>query len=149
VARRTELENAILGALVERVGEFELPSDLVDKEIESAEKRRGWELRMQGKSEREAEDAVAEERVQIRTEVEKMLRHFFLVDEIARREGIKITERDIEARIARLAAARGMQPRQVREELEKAQVMPQLYQDLLDQKTRTWLRENADVEEID
>ena len=149
LARRTELENAILGALVEKVGEFELPTDLVDKEIESAEKRRGWELRMQGKTEREAEDAVTEERVQIRTEVEKMLRHFFLVDEIARREGIKVGERDVEARIARLAASRGAQPRQMREELEKAQVMPQLYQDILDQKTRTWLRENAEVEEID
>lgn len=149
VARRVELENAILAGLVQQVGEFELPSDLVDKEIEQAEKRRAWELRMQGKSEREAEDAVAEERSEIRTEVEKMLRNFFLVDEISRREQIRVNERDVEARIARLAAARGLQPRQVREELEKAEVMPQLRQDLLDQKTRAWLRENAQVEEID
>ena len=149
VARRSELENAILGALVQSVGEFELPTDLVDKEIESAEKRRTWELRMGGKSEREAEEMIEAERAEIRTEVERMLRHFFLVDEVARREGIKVTERDIEARIARLAASRGLQPRQVREELEKAQVMPQLVQDILDQKTRAALREQAEVEEVD
>ena len=76
-----------------------------------------------------------------------MLRHFFILDEITKRENIKVSEADIEARIARMAADRSQDPRTLRQELEKHEALPQLRHDLLDERTRTFLREHAEITE--
>jgi len=146
--RRREIEEKALAQLLRSVGEFALPGDLVDKEVESAERRRTFELRFQqGKTEEEARSAIAEEAAAIRADVERGLRHFFLLDEIAEREGIKVTDADVQGRVARLAAARGQSPAHVWEELQRHEVIPQLRHDILDEKTRAVLREHAKVTE--
>jgi trigger factor len=146
--RNRSVEERLLAKLRETVGDFDLPSELLEKEIESAEKRRAFEMRIQqGKSEQEAETLVAEERDTIREEVERMLRNFFLLDEISGREGIEVSDADVQARIMRLAASRGQDPHAVREELEKHNVLGQLRHDLLDEKTRAYLRTHAKITE--
>jgi trigger factor len=147
VIKRKNIEASVVANLLDAAGEFALPSDLVDAEIESAERRRTFELRMQGKSEQEAENAVADEREEINVEVRKMLRSYFLVDRIARAEKISVSERDVDGRIVRLAAAHGQNPKDMREQLEKQRIMGQLRQDILDEKVRAFLRDHADVTE--
>lgn len=147
MVKRRNVELAVMAKLLETAGEFDLPTDLVDAEIEAAERRRTFELRMQGKDEREAEESVAEERDEIHVEVRKMLRSFFLVDRIARGEQINVSDRDVDARVMRLAAAHGQNPKQMYETLEKQRVMGQLRQDILDEKVRAFLRDHAEVSE--
>ena len=147
MVKRRNVETAVMASLLDTAGEFELPTDLVDAEIEAAERRRQFELRMQGKSEREAEDEVADERDEIQVEVRKMLRSYFVVDRIARAESIGVTDRDVDARVMRLAAAHGQNPKQMYETLEKQRVMGQLRQDILDEKVRAFLRDHAEVTE--
>lgn len=147
LGRRHEVELKILGALLERVGQFPLPSDLVDKEIENAERRKFIEMRIQGQPEEAAKAAVEEERDTIRREVERTLRFFFILDLVAKRENVAVSERDVDARIARIAAARGQHPAKVREELEKHDVIGQVRHDLMEEKTRALLREHARVVE--
>lgn len=149
IARRQDVELRILGALNERVGMFALPSDLVDKEIENAERRKFIEARIAGKPEEEAKALVEEERDTIRREVERMLRFFFILDLVARKENIQVSNRDVDARIARIAAARGQSPAKVREELEKHDVVGQVQHDLMEEKTRAFLREHAKITEED
>ena len=48
---------------------------------------------------------------------------------------------------ARLAAAHGQKPKEMRETLEKQRVMGQLRQDILDEKVRAFLRDHAEVTE--
>ncbi|MCA8925263.1 MAG: trigger factor [Planctomycetes bacterium] len=148
VARRGQIEDRILLKLIEQTGEFELPVDIVDAEIENAEKRRTQELRREGSTEQEAENEVAEERDEIRTKVVTMLRKFFVADEVARREKLQVTGRDVEARIARIAASQGMNPQHLHEQLQKMEMLPQIRQDILDQKIRTFLRERAEIVEV-
>ena len=76
-----------------------------------------------------------------------MLRNFFVLDEISTAEGIKVSDADVSARIARLAAARGQDTATVREELEKQNMLSQLRHDLLDEKARAFLREHATITE--
>lgn len=149
LGRRHEIELKVLGALLERVGPFALPTDLVDKEVENAERRKYVELRIQGRGDEEAKNAVEEERENIRREVERTLRFFFILDVVARKENITVSERDVDARIARLAAARGQNPAKVREELEKHDVIGQVRHDLMEEKTRAFLREHARIIEED
>jgi trigger factor len=147
VIRRQEVELKVLAALNERTGQFALPGDLVDKEIENAERRRFFELRMGGKDEATAKAEVETERDTIRREVERMLRYFFIMDIVAKRENVKVSERDVDARIARMAAQRRETPQKIREELEKHEVMGQVRHDLMEEKTRGILREHAKVVE--
>jgi trigger factor len=147
IGRRQEVEMKVLATLLERVGLFPLPSDLVDKEIENAERRKFIEARIAGKSEEEAKGAVEEERETIRREVERMLRFFFILDQVARKENVSVSDRDVDARIARIAAARGQTPDKVRAELEKHDVVGQVRHDLMEEKTRAYLREHAKVVE--
>jgi len=147
MVRRHEVEQKAIAKLLHTIGDFDLPSDLLEKEVENAERRKAIELRMQGKTEAEADEAVREERDEIASEVERMLRTFFLIDKVARKEGVKVTDRDVDARVARIAQSRGLDPRVVRGEIEKQEILPQLRQDLLDEKTRAILREKAVVKE--
>ena len=149
VSRRGRVEDQILLQLIEQTGEFELPADIVEQEIDASEKRRLQELRREGSSEQEAENEVAEERDEIRQRVITMLRKYFIADEVARREKITVTARDLQARISRIAASQGMDPGQLHQQLEKLEMIPQIRQDILDQKIRTFLRERADIEEVD
>jgi trigger factor len=146
--RNRSVEEMLLGKLRDTVGDFDLPSELLDKEIEQAERRRQFELRIQqGKNEQEAEEIVAGERDEIREEVQKMLRNFFLLDEVTKREEISVSESDVQSRILRMAQARGQDPSTLRAELEKHQVLGQLRHELLDERARAFLREHAKITE--
>ncbi|RMG14391.1 MAG: hypothetical protein D6731_10420 [Planctomycetota bacterium] len=146
--RNRQIEELVLAKLREAVGDFDLPADILEKEIEQSERRRAFELRIrEGKSEQEAEEVVAGERDEIRAEVERMLRDFFLLEEIVRREELSVSDADVQSRIVRLAQARGQDPESLREELERRGVLDQVRHDLLDERARAFLRENAQVVE--
>lgn len=148
--RQREVEEKALGALLTKVGEFDLPSDLVDKEIESAERRKMFEMRIrEGKTEDQAQDAIREQGDLIRAEVERSVRHFFLLDEVARREGIEVNSQDVQTRIARIAAARGQSPAAVLEELQRHDVLNQMQHEIMDEKARAFLREHAKLVETE
>ena len=76
-----------------------------------------------------------------------MLRNFFIMDEIRGKEEIAISEADVQARIMRMAQARGQDPAVLRGELEQHNIISQLRHDLPDERTRAFLRENAQITE--
>jgi trigger factor len=148
--RRGAVEERILVTLREQVGEFGLPAEMLEKEIAQASRRRQFELQYMEKLEpQDAEAKVNEEAAELAADVETALRSFFVLDEIAKREEIEVTEGDVQTRIAILAAQRGQDPEAMRAQLEQQRVLPQLYHDILDEKTRTFLRENATVNEVE
>ena len=148
--RRGVIEERLVAKLREEVGEFALPSDMVEQEVNQAKQRKTFELMYMEKLEKDAAEAqVAEEAEQLETEVTEALRAFFVLDEIARREELRVAEADVNTRIALMAAQRGTDPMTMRAELQKHKVLPQLYHDILDEKTRALLREHATVNEVE
>lgn len=148
--RRGVIEERLVAKLREEVGEFALPSDMVEQEVNQAKQRKTFELMYMEKLEKDAAEAqVAEEAEQLETEVTEALRAFFVLDEIARREELRVAEADVNTRIALMAAQRGTDPETMRAELQKHKVLPQLYHDILDEKTRALLREHATVNEVE
>lgn len=145
LARQGEIEEKALKALLEKTGTFALPADLIDAEVKDAERRREVELRMDQKSEDEAKRLVMDESADIRTNVELTLRFFFLLDEIAKKEKIRVAEADVDARITRIAQSSGRSPAEIRKLFEERKVLPQLRHEILNEKTRAFLRENAKV----
>ncbi|MGE0708255.1 MAG: trigger factor [Planctomycetota bacterium] len=148
--RQDVVENKLIGALRDQVGDFPLPTEMLQQEVEQAKRRRLFELRyLERLSEEDAESKVSEEAESIAAETEQALRSFFILDEIARREEIRVSETDVQTRIMMMAAQRNQDPQALRAELERQRVLPQLYHDIRDEKTRTFLRERAVVTEVD
>jgi trigger factor len=145
LARQGEIEEKVLNALLEKTGAFALPSDLVEAEIKDTERRREYELRMEGKSEDEAKRLILDQEGDIKTQVELTLRYFFLLDEIAKREKIRIADADVDARISRIAQSSGRSLAEIRKLFEERKVLPQIRHELLNEKTRAFLREHAKV----
>lgn len=149
-ARRGAVEEALVAKLLQTIGDFDLPADMLAQEIKQATQRKAFELQyMEKLSAEEAQAKVREDEDELATEVEEALRTFFVLDEIARAEEIRVSESDVSVRLSLMAAQRGQDPAALRAELEKHKVLPQVYHDILDEKTRGFLREHATVNEID
>lgn len=149
-ARHSHIEDKVISKLLEAAGDFDLPTELVEQEVENANKRKALELRyMEQLSEEAAEARVRDEADELAKEVEQGVRASFLMEEIANREEIKVGEADINARIAIMASQRGQSPEALRQQLTQHKVIGQLYMELMNEKTRTFLRESAQVTEVD
>jgi trigger factor len=149
-ARHGHIEDRVIGKLLEAAGEFDLPNELVEQEIENASRRKTLELRyMEHLSEEAAEARVKDEADDLAKEVEQGVRASFLMEEIANREDIKVSEADINARIALMASQRGQSPEALRQQLTQHKVIGQLYMEIMNEKTRSFLREAAKVTEVD
>ncbi|MBL4847358.1 MAG: trigger factor [Planctomycetes bacterium] len=150
LARHGHIEDKVISKLLAEAGEFDLPGELVQQEVENATRRKTLELRyMEHLSEEDAEERVKAEADDLAKEIEQGVRASFVMEEIANKEEIKVGEADITARIAVMAAQRGQSPEALRQQLTEHKVVGQLYMELMNEKTRSFLRESAKVTEVD
>ncbi len=69
-------------------------------------------------------------RAEARPGATRRVKEYLLLDEIARREGIEVTETELEAEFKRAAARRGVDPAELRERMAKADGMGTLREEL-------------------
>lgn len=145
IARQNDVETRVLDKILDKIGTFDLPQDLIEQEIQDAQRRREMELRYEGKTENEAKNVVQTEEEDIKSKVVQNLRWFFIIDEIAKKEKIRVTEADVDARISRIAQSAGRTPQEIRKHFDERKVLPQLRHEIQNEKTRAFLRENAKI----
>lgn len=68
-----------------------------------------------------------------------------VLDEIARREGVTVTDEDLDAEIAKFAERAGRTTEAVRARLEKEGAVPRLLAGIQREKTMSWLLEKAQI----
>ncbi|MCR9248388.1 MAG: trigger factor [bacterium] len=78
-------------------------------------------------------------------EAEKRVRMFFLIDAVARKQELSVTQEDAMAEIQLIADANNATPAQVREHLEENNRLGELELALLERKVRDFLRANANA----
>jgi trigger factor len=78
-------------------------------------------------------------------EIERGYRRFLLLDEIAKRKKIFVTEGDVQSRIAEMAAHYGKTIPELEAELEQREMLRDLRHELKEEKVRKWLREQVKV----
>ena len=84
-------------------------------------------------------------REELRGEAEEEARGSILIQAIAEREGITVTDADLQKRVAELAAARNENPKQLRAELEKDHRIHQIEAQIREQKTLDMLIAQAKI----
>jgi trigger factor len=100
---------------------------------------------MRGAPEEEAERAVEEQRDKLQEAGVKTLRAYFLMDGIASKERLFVTEEMVEERIARVAQQQGKWPHEMREHLEQTGLLAQMRREMRAELVRDLLLKNAKV----
>ena len=77
----------------------------------------------------------------------KSFKLLFILQHLAEKEKIFVTEDEVDARIAAIAASRGLSPSEVRTLYEQKDVMNELRAEMREEKTIRFIIDNADIGE--
>jgi len=131
---RRRTEGQIVGRLLERYP-FEVPPGVIAHSLEQAVKRQ-----------QEQNPKLDEEqaRTAMEPQVQAMWQQRLILDAIARKESIEVTDEDVDERIGKMAGESG-DPRRVRKQLEENGELRSVQLDILDRKVFDLVLESVDV----
>jgi trigger factor len=138
--RRRRLRHAILDHLLSRV-DVPAPEALVEPETESALRDYARYLAANGVDPQQADWQKL--RDEARPGAERRVREYLLIDAIARKEGVEVSETEVEAEFKRAAARRGLDPAALREQMAKADGLNALRDEIRLGKTLDMMIEKA------
>jgi trigger factor len=138
--RRRRLRHAILDHLLSRV-DVPAPEALVEPETESALRDYARYLAANGVDPQQADWQKL--RDEARPGAERRVREYLLIDAIARKEGVEVSETEVEAEFKRAASRRGVDPAALREQMAKADGLNALRDEIRLGKTLDMMIEKA------
>jgi trigger factor len=128
---------------------FDLPEHIVFNETQRQVNEmvgRGYEQGMsEGDIEQNQEDFLKNAETQAKNNVKTM----FILDEIAEKEGITVSDDELSQRVYMMAMQQRRPVKKVARELNQQKAFPEIRHDILISKTLDFLRENAVVTEVD
>jgi len=139
---KQEMTRALIKELIKR-NEFPVAPSLIERYAQLIVNRAKQQLMMMGMDVEGMDDAKMRE--EMRAEAEEEARGAILVQAIAEREGITVSDADLQKRIAELAAARNENPKQLRAELEKDNRIHQVENQIREQKALDMLIAQAKI----
>jgi trigger factor len=140
------IENLALSQLVEQA-EFELPDEMIEREVDEMAARAAYEMQQQDKSEEEIAQRMAEVKSQRAEESTRELKAFFLLDKIVEKERLLVTETEVKEAVAMIGAQSGKTPEQMYELLRDSGRLSSLRNQLREKKARERLRKKVKVSE--
>jgi len=130
-----------------RSNEFPMPEGLIAAGTEEALRRVHLEMAMQGKPEEEIHKVLDEEKTKSRDQMGKALRSHFILENLAQKEKIFVTEDQVEERIGQMAAQAGRWPHEMKAYLEEQGLLSQLRRRMREELVREFLLSKAVIEE--
>jgi trigger factor len=134
---RRHAEDSLVDAVVAANG-FDIPARLVEQQVES----RIAQHRTQAEAP-PTDEAVAELRAKLQPDMEKGLRRLFVLEAIARKEKLFVTEDDLMAELRSIAERNQSSVEEVARYYQQQNLLPAMRLDLLETKVRNFLYENA------
>ncbi|MHC5064205.1 MAG: trigger factor [Planctomycetota bacterium] len=124
---------------------FVLPESLLANEIQH--RTNGLKQRMENAkvAAEEIEKHLESAKPELEKDSERGVRQYFLLDSIARKEKIFVTENDVDVELRNIAAQNNVPPDEVREHYEKNNLVTDLRLGLMERKVREYLREKAKI----
>jgi trigger factor len=143
---KREMEAALTKQLIQR-NSFEIARSLVDRHAEGIIARARMQLAMMGVDVESLD--VEKMKLEFKEEAEEEARATVLLRAIADREGVEVTDGDVQKRVAELAAARQTSAKKLRAELEQNQQMNGLRAQIREEKTLDMLLAQAKITDVD
>ncbi|MBI4353827.1 MAG: hypothetical protein HY595_01180 [Candidatus Omnitrophica bacterium] len=140
-----ELEQQLCDALLAR-HQFELPARLVSRQTERLKREFHARLLLAGMSEEQVQQEATKYEEQVRTNASRHVKLAFIVDRIAEKERLSVTQDEMMDRLWKLATRMGKDPTEVRRLLDAKGLWPSIVSSILQEKTIAWLLSVATVE---
>ena len=143
---RTEMTEQIYKYLLDKT-EFDLPLDVVAEQAQSVLQRQYTNLLMRGLSREQIEEQIEQLKAGSEQQAQQQLKTFFIMDKVADKLEIDVSEEEINGHIAQLAMQRGQRPERLREDMERDGSLAQFRLEVRQDKCIAKLLETAVITE--
>ncbi|MHC4572745.1 MAG: trigger factor [Planctomycetota bacterium] len=144
---RTEMTEQICRYLLDNT-DFDLPLDIVADHSTTLLQRQYSNLLMRGLPREQIEQQMEQLRAASEQRAKEQLKVFFIMDKVAEKLGVDVTEEEINGHIAQLAIQRGQRPERMREEMARDGSLAQFRLQVREDKCIAKLLESAKVTEV-
>jgi trigger factor len=121
--------------------DFELPESLIAEQVHNRMTQLEERLRSAGAPEEQVQAELLAQREGARTASERSGKAFFLMEAIAQKEGLLVTEEDLRKEFGAIASRNQVPVKQVAEYYKEHRLTGQLVMEILDRKVRSFLRD--------
>ena len=143
-----ELKMRLLGIITDSV-DFELPESLVDSEVNAAMENIRQNLIRSGSNMEKAGLNEARLRGELRPGSEKRVKQMLVLAEIARKDGLSVSEMELSEGFKEMAIGTGQEPEALRKYYEANHLIESFRQTLLEEKALNYLAEGANISEVE
>ncbi len=143
---RTEMTEQICQYLLDNT-DFDLPLDVVAQQATSVLQRQYTSLLLRGLSREQIAEQIEQLQAASEQQAKQQLKTFFIMDKVAEKLGISVSEEEINGHIAQLAVQRGQRPERMREEMARDGSLAQFTLEVRQDKCIAKLLETATITE--
>ena len=143
---RNEMSDQIYHYLLDNT-QFELPMDIVARQAGNVLQRQYINLLSRGLSRQQVDEQMEQLRAGSEEQAKEQLRTFFIMDKVAEKLEIEVTEEEINGHIARVAMQRGQRPEKMKEQMERDGSLSQFRLEIRQGKCISKLLESASITE--
>ena len=143
---RTEMTEQIYEYLLDKT-DLDLPLNIVAEQTNSVLQRQYTNLLMRGLSREQIGEQIEQLKAGSEQQAEKQVKTFFIMDKIADKLDMDVSEEEINGHIAQLAMQKGLRPEKMREDMERNDSLAQLKLEVRQDKCIAKLLETAVITE--
>ncbi|RKY25594.1 MAG: trigger factor [Planctomycetota bacterium] len=144
---RTEMTEQIYRYLLDNTS-LDLPMDIVAEHSTALLQRQYIALLMQGLGREQIEEQMEQLRAGSEQQAKEQFKTFFIMDKIAKKFEIDVSDEEINGRIAQLAIQQGQRPERMREEMARNGSLEQFRLQVREDKCIARLLESAEITEV-
>jgi trigger factor len=143
---RSEMSDQVYQYLLKKT-DFDLPLDIVARQAGTLLQRQYINLLSRGLSRQQVDEQMEQLRAGSEEQAKEQLKTFFIMDKVADKLEIEVTEEEINGHIAQVALQRGQRPEKMKEQMERDGSLAQFRMDIRQNKCINKLLESADITE--
>jgi len=153
---RSRLEQQVQADMAEQIYKYmldntklDLPTDIVAEQSATLLQRQYINLLQRGLTREQIEEHMEQLRAGSEQQAAEQLKTFFIMDKVADKLGVEVTEEEINGHIAQLALQRGQRPERMREQMVRDGSLSQLRLQVRENKCIAKLLESAKITEVE
>ena len=143
---RNDMSEQIYNFLLDNA-KFDLPLDIVGRQAGSVLQRQYINLLSRGLSRQQVEEQMEQLRAGSEEQAKQQLKTFFIMDKVAEKLDVEVSDEEINGHIARVAIQRGQRPEKLKEQMERDGSLSQFRLDVRQGKCISKLLESANITE--
>ena len=142
------MRDQVVKHLIETI-KFEVPAKLSRQQTQQIVQRRASDLMMRGVAAAQIEANIEKLKAGADQQALTELRSFFILDKVAAKEGIDVSEGELNGQIAQIAMQSGERPEKVKQRMDKDGSLMTMYVRMRENKAVDKILESAKIEEIE